>query len=109
MSYVLSGPWENETWGAGKPWPDKYSRLAQLQLEGGTNTGPIPYAQTDIARGVTLIVNGTNVEATRYPYQDDLSDASYYFLGGHTYTISDTQAEVLTNAGYGAYLTLVEE
>jgi hypothetical protein len=52
-----------------------------------------------------LIVNGTNVIATLTPSQDDLAAASYYFLGGHEYTISDGQAQVLINAGYGDYVT----
>jgi len=39
------------------------------------------------------------------PNQDDLAAASYYFLGGHNYTISDAQATVLINAGYGDYVT----
>jgi hypothetical protein len=54
-----------------------------------------------------LIVNGTNVIATLTPSQDDLAAASYYFLGGHEYTISDEQAQVLINAGYGDYVTPV--
>jgi hypothetical protein len=105
MAYTLvTTPWQNETWGAGNPWPDKYSRLAGRPLIDGTSTGSIPYNMTDIGRGVTLIVNGTNVEATRYPYQNALQDADYYFLGGHTYTITDEQAAVLIAAGYGEYL-----
>jgi hypothetical protein len=54
-----------------------------------------------------LIVNGSTVEATLYPYQDDLSNADYYYLGGHAYTISDAEAATLTAAGYGSYLTPV--
>ena len=60
---------------------------------------------TDIPRGVTLIVNNGVVTETLYPYQNTLADADYYFLGGHTYTVTDDQAAVLTAAGYGAYLT----
>ena len=62
---------------------------------------------TDVARGQTLIVNGTQVIATLTPSQDDLASASYYFLGGHEYEISDYQAGVLTAAGYGSWLTPV--
>jgi hypothetical protein len=42
---------------------------------------------------------------TQTPSQDDLAAASYYFLGGHEYVISDEQAAVLTAAGYGSYVT----
>jgi hypothetical protein len=62
---------------------------------------------TDVPRGQTLIVNGNSVVMTQTPSQDDLAAASYYFLGGHEYTISDAQAQVLINAGYGDYVTPV--
>ena len=104
MPYTLTTPWENQTWGAGLPFPDKYSRLAGRPLVGGTLTGSIPNFITDISRGMTLIVNGSSVEATLYPYQNDLEDADYYFLGGHVYTVTDAQAAVLIAAGYNDYL-----
>ena len=107
VGYSINTPWQYQTWGAGLPWPDKYSRLAGRPINGGSFTGEIPQFITDIARGVTLIVNGTDVEATLYPYQNTLADADYYFLGGHEYTITDEQAAVLTAAGYGDYLTPV--
>jgi hypothetical protein len=104
MAYTLTTPWQNQTWNAGKAWPDKYSRLAGKPLVGGSLTGSIPSFITDIARGMTLIVNGANVEETLYPYQNDLEDADYYFLGGHVYTVTDEQAAVLIAAGYADYL-----
>jgi hypothetical protein len=52
-----------------------------------------------------MIVNGTTVTLTLTPSQDDLAAASYYFLGGHEYEISDYQAQVLINAGYSDYVT----
>jgi hypothetical protein len=104
MPYTLTTPWQNQTWGAGQAWPDKYSRIAGKPLVGGSLTGSIPSFITDIARGMTLIVNGTQVEETLYPYQNDLQDADYYFLGGHVYTVTDEQAAVLIAAGYGDYL-----
>jgi hypothetical protein len=54
-----------------------------------------------------MIVNGTTVTLTLTPSQDDLAAASYYFLGGHEYEISDGQAAVLIAAGYGDYVTPV--
>ena len=107
MAYTLITPWQNQTWGAGQAWPDKYSRIAGKPLVGGSYEGSIPTFITDVARGVTLIVNGNEVEATLYPYQNTLADADYYFLGGHEYTITDEQAAVLIAAGYGDYLTPV--
>lgn len=105
MPYTLNTPWEYQTWGAGKPWPDKYSRLAGKPITGGTQTGPTNPFLTDIARGVTLIVKDGIVEATLYPYQNTLADADFYFLGGHVYTVTDEQAAILIAAGYGDYLT----
>lgn len=107
MTFIATTPWENQTWGAGEAWPDKYSRLAGKPLTGGTYTGSIPKFATDIARGVTLIVNGSSVEATLYPYQNTLADADWYILGGHTQEITDEQAAVLIAAGYGDYVTPV--
>ena len=104
MAYTATTPWEYQTWGASEPWPDKYSRIAARAVVGGTLTGPINPFITDIARGVTLIVNGTSVEATMYPYQDTLYNADFYILGGHTQEITDEQAAILIAAGYGDYV-----
>ena len=107
MTYTLTTPYQWQTWGAGTGVYSEYSRLAGRRLNGGTIDGPIAPSLTDIPRGQTLIVNGTTVTATLTPSQDDLAAATYYFLGGHEYTISDYQAQVLTNAGYGSWLTPV--
>lgn len=106
MPYILQGPWRNETWGARLDM-SPYSRLAGRRLNGGSVNGTIPELMTDIPRGITLLVTGTEVIENQTPSQDDLSNCDYYFLGGHIYTVSDTQAAILTAAGYGAYLTPV--
>ena len=107
MAYTLVTPYQWQTWGAGTGVYSEYSRLAGRRLNGGTIDGPIAPSLTDIPRGQTLIVNGTTVTATLTPSQDDLAAASYYFLGGHEYEISNEQAQVLINAGYGDYVTPV--
>ena len=107
MAYTLMTPYQWQTWGAGAGEYTAYSRLAGRRLNGGTIDGAIAPSLTDIPRGQTLIVNGTTVTATLTPSQDDLAAATYYFLGGHEYTISDYQAGVLTAAGYGTWLTPV--
>ena len=104
MAYIATTPWQWQTWGAGEPWPDKYSRLAGRPITGGTYEGPINPFLTDVPRGVTFIVNGSTVETTLYPYQNDLSDADWYVLGGHQQEITDEQAAVLIAAGYGDYV-----
>ena len=105
MPYTLTTPYQWQTWGAGYNEFTPYSRLAGRRLNGGTIDGDIAPSLTDVPRGQTLIVNGTQVIATLTPSQDDLAAASYYFLGGHEYEISDGQAQVLINAGYGDYVT----
>ena len=107
MAYKLTTPYQWQTWGAGTGEFTKYSRLAGRRFNGGTIDGAIPISLTDVARGQTLIVNGTTVTATLTPSQDDLAAASYYFLGGHEYEISDYQAQVLIDAGYGDWVTPV--
>ena len=107
MAYTLVTPYQWQTWGAGTGVYTEYSRLAGRRFNGGTIDGAIPISLTDVARGQTMIVNGTTVTLTLTPSQDDLAAASYYFLGGHEYEISDYQAGVLTAAGYGSWLTPV--
>ena len=105
MAYTLVTPYQWQTWGAGAGEYTAYSRLAGRRFNGGTIDGAIPISLTDVARGQTMIVNGTTVTLTLTPSQDDLAAASYYFLGGHEYVISDEQATVLINAGYSDYVT----
>jgi hypothetical protein len=57
-----------------------------------------------VPRGVTLLINGTTVTESRTPYQDDLANADTYYLGGHSYTLTDAEAQILINAGYSQYL-----
>lgn len=108
MLFKLVGPWDNETWITDEA-TFAYTRLAGRRLAGGTSTGSIPVNITDVPRGVTLLVTNGVVTATRYPYQDDLSAADYYYLGGHEYILDQEKADVLINAGYGDYLTPIEE
>jgi hypothetical protein len=81
--------------------------LAGRPVTGGTSTGTTNPYITDVPRGYSLLVTGTTVTEIQTPSQDQLAAADYYFLGGHEYTVSQGQATVLTNAGYGDYLTPV--
>ena len=103
MAYTLVTPYRWETY-VSEP-NSKYGRLAGRRFTGGTIDGSIPPTMTDVARGQSLLVTGTTVVMTQTPSQDDLAAASYYFLGGHEYEISDEQAAVLIAAGYGDYVT----
>lgn len=105
MAYMATTPWEYQTWGANQPWPDKYTRLSQRRIAGGTSTGTINPFLTDIARGVTIIVKDGVIETTLYPYQNTLADADWYILGGHQQVITNEQAAFLIANGYGDYVS----
>lgn len=107
MPYTLTTPYQWQTWGTDYKEFTPYARLAGRRLNDGTIDGAIAPSITDVARGQTLIINGTTVTLTLTPSQDDLADATFYYLGGHEYTVGDYEAQVLTNAGYGDYLTLI--
>ena len=99
-NYHLMTPWETETW---IPNGDIYSPYGRIAGKPNANgIGRI----TDIGRGITLIINGSTVTESRYPYQDDLEAADQYFLGGHEYTVDQATADILIAAGYGEYLTV---
>jgi len=105
MAYTLVTPYRWETY-LDNPY-SKYARLAGRRFNVGTIDGPIAPSMTDVPRGQTMIVNGTTVTLTQTPSQDDLAAASYYFLGGHEYVISNEQAAVLIAAGYSDYVTII--
>lgn len=56
--------------------------------------------------GITLLVKGTEVVQTTYPYLGDLLDNvyDYIYMGGHEYDLSPVEVQILTDAGYGAYI-----
>ena len=105
MAYTLVTPYRWETY-LDAPY-SKYARLAGRRFTGGTIDGAIAPSMTDVPRGQSLLVTGTTVVMTQTPSQDDLAAASYYFLGGHEYVISDEQAAVLIAAGYSDYVTII--
>lgn len=109
VGYSINTPWQYQTWGAGQPWPDKYSRLSGRPITGGTLTGTINPFLTDIARGVTLIIKDGVVEETLYPYQNTLADADWYVLGGHVQNITVEQGQFMIAEGYGDYVTPIYE
>lgn len=97
--YQLTTPTRLETWGA-FPMFTPYARLAGRPISGAG----VPTRLTDIPRGITLIVNGTTVTESMTPDQDTLAAADVYYLGGHQYTIEDSAAQILIDAGYSEWL-----
>lgn len=60
-----------------------------------------------IHRGISIIrrPDGTYYQ-TRYPAQTEIEEASRTYLGGHVYPLTSEEANELTSAGYGDYITL---
>lgn len=56
-------------------------------------------------RGYSLLLSGTEVTQVAYPYLGDLPNYDAVFLGGHIWEVTDEQAVILTDAGYGAYIS----
>ena len=52
--------------------------------------------------GRTLIVKDGDVQFVESPLDVTLNAADWYVLGGHDQTISESQAQDLIDAGYGA-------
>jgi hypothetical protein len=58
-----------------------------------------------LPRGITILkVNGKYREE-RYPLSSDVKNAEIAYVGGHVYTVTNSEAADLTAAGYGDYLT----
>ena len=62
-----------------------------------------------IARSNTLLVYGTSVQSERTPGVDETQNADYCYQGGHRYVLSTNEYNILNNAGYGAYITVVPD
>lgn len=105
MTYRLNTPWRWETWGITENRYSPYARLAARPITGGTQSGTINPFITDIPRAYSLLVNGTTVTEVQTPYQDDMANADAAYLGGHEYILTDAEAQILIDAGYGDYLT----
>jgi hypothetical protein len=56
-------------------------------------------------QGISIGVLGSTVTQLRFPYQEDMLAYDVVYLGGYVHNITTAQALVLTNAGYGAYIT----
>lgn len=67
------------------------------------------FQRVPIPRGISLLVTGSTVVEQRWPTIEEQRDADVTYLGGHVYVLSDDQAQVLIDAGYGDCLTPTEE
>lgn len=68
-------------------------------------TTDVFFSRYRLPRGVSLLVSGPTVTATQYPYQEDLEQYDHVYMGGREHTITQAEADVLTAAGYGDFIT----
>ena len=87
MAYVFNPPTVDET-------PAGFGRL---------------FWRFRIARSDTLLVYGNNVLSVRTPGVDQTQEADYCYQGGHVYVLTAPEITILTNAGYGAYITNIPD
>lgn len=69
----------------------------------GTPNNPL-LMRYSLDKGYTLLVKGTVVTQVTYPFQDDLKQYDFVYMGGHNYPLTANEVTILTNAGYGAYI-----
>lgn len=62
------------------------------------------FRRVPIPRGVSLLVTGTSVVESRWPTIEQQEAADVVYMGGHEYVLTDADAQVLIDAGYGANL-----
>jgi hypothetical protein len=60
-----------------------------------------------ITRANTIIVNGTTVTSERTPGVDELSAATYYYIGGHEAILTTVEYNILIAAGYSSNITII--
>ena len=62
-----------------------------------------------IARSNTILVYGTSVQSERTPGVDETQNADYCYQGGHRYVLSTNEYNILNNAGYGSYISVIPD
>ena len=74
--------------------------------EGPAGFGRLFY-RYKIDRNDSLLVYGTAVTRLRTPSVEETQTATYAYVGGHEYYLTQVEYDILVNAGYGAYITNV--
>ena len=81
--------------------PSKYLVLPTIEL---TYTDNILLRRYGIDNGQALLINGTTGTLSVFPAQQEIADADYYFRGGATNLLDDTEEAAVIAAGYGQYI-----
>ena len=74
--------------------------------EGPAGFGRLFY-RYKIDRNDSLLIYGTAVVRLRTPSVEETQSATYAYVGGHEYYLSQAEYDILTAAGYGQYITNV--
>jgi len=69
-------------------------------IEEGVDTGHRLFNRMRFRKGLSVLKIDDEYLETRYPSQDELALCSLYYMGGHSYIVSDSEAADLTAAGY---------
>lgn len=63
------------------------------------------FGRYQIPRGVSLGVTGATVTPFQYELQEVAGEYDKVYMGGHVHNITQSEADVLSAAGWGAYIT----
>lgn len=83
--------------------PSKYLVLPTIEL---TYTDNILLRRYGIDNGQALLITGTVGTLSTFPAQQEIADADYYFRGGATNILDDTEEAAVIAAGYGQYIVV---
>jgi hypothetical protein len=77
--------------------------------EGPLGLDSLLLVRMSLRRGVTVLKENGAYREVRYPTQEEVEGADIAYIGGHEHFVEGPEALELTNAGYGAYLEVVDE
>lgn len=63
------------------------------------------WGRTFLERGISVLKEGSSYRQVTDPTPEDISSATYAYLGGRSYEITSEESADLTAAGYGAWIT----
>jgi hypothetical protein len=69
-------------------------------IEEGVDTGHRLFNRMRFRKGISVLRIDDEYIEMRYPSQDEIAIASVYYMGGHTYKVSNAEAANLQAAGY---------
>lgn len=93
--------------------PPVIDGTSPIYVRGNDPVFPVPRLSQKLFRHFKLRALGQTVlkatdgtyETVSYPEQDQIDAAAIVYLGGHIYEISDEEADELTDAGYGDWIS----